>query len=147
MSFHYLAFRTFCQATEDEEKVVQALKFVSGVDAIEKCASEGYHGNRIVVLESAIRSKKRIEAFFGRISNSDIAQILETIEQRIDEECSLFFRLDKQEACLGRLVLTKGEDVISVRAKVECYPKRRESALEQARQYFESILSTATRQA
>jgi len=142
MGFHYLSFRTFCQATEDEEKVVQALKFVSGVDAVERNASEGYHGNKIVVLEGAIRSKKRIDAFFGRLSNSDIAKILETLEQRVDEECALFFRLDKQEAYLGRLILAKSEDVISVRAKVECYPRRRESALEQARRYFESILST-----
>ncbi|MDD1769450.1 MAG: hypothetical protein LUO79_00010 [Methanomassiliicoccales archaeon] len=147
MGFHYLAFRTFCQATEDEEKVTLALRYASGAEGVERSASEGYHGNKIVVLENAIRSKKKTDAFFDRLSDSDVAQILETLEQRVNEECALFFRLDKQEAYLGRLVVTKGDDVISVRAKIECYPKRRENALEQARQYFGSILSSASERA
>jgi len=140
MSFHSLSFRTFSQATEDEQKVVQALRFASGAGAVERSVSEGYHGNKIVILESTITSRKKIDSFFARLSKDDIERILATLDPRVDEECALFFRLDKQEAYLEKLVLTAGDDVISVRAKIECYPKRRENALNVAQEYFQSLL-------
>ncbi len=143
MSFHSLSFRTFCQATEDEAKVVQALRFVTGAEAVERSVSEGYHGNKIIVLESAITSRKKIDSFFSRLSRSELEQILATLDSRVDEECALFFRLDKQDAYQEKLRLTSGEDVISVRGKIECYPKRRETALTGAREYFESIIAEA----
>ncbi len=53
MAFTSVHFRTFVHATEDEGKVVQAMKFVSGLEEFERDVTEGHHGNKIVILEGA----------------------------------------------------------------------------------------------
>jgi RNA binding exosome subunit len=144
MTLHNLCFRAFCQATEDEAKVKAALLFASGGKAenIERTKCEGYYGNPIVILDVCIQSSRSIKSFFQRISQMDRRALLEDLERRIDEDCTLYFRLDKQEAYLGRLVLgEKGEehDIIAVHGKVKSYPKSRESSLRSMAEYLSSF--------
>jgi len=144
MTLHNLCFRAFCQATEDEVKVKAALLFASGgkVENIERTKCEGYYGNPIVILDVCIRSSRSIKSFFQRISELDRRVLLEDLERRIDEDCALYFRLDKQEAYLGRLVLgEKGEehDIIAVHGKVKSYPKSRESSLRSMADFLSSF--------
>jgi RNA binding exosome subunit len=53
-----------------------------------------------------------------------------TVDARTDDEGVFYVRLDKQEAFAGRLALTRGEDAIQLRLKLETYPATRERALE-----------------
>jgi len=140
MGFHSLSFRTFCQATEDEAKVIQALKFASGTEDVERNVSEGYHGNKIVVLTAWIRRKKQIDAFFSKLGPEDLLSLSETLCKRVDEDGDLFLRLDKQKAFLGELKVLDGEDVISVRGTVKAYPKRREIALTVVEEYLRVLI-------
>jgi hypothetical protein len=135
MTLHHLTFRAFCQATEDEARVAEALRFASGEDAKdinrERCI--GYHGNPIVIMDIAVLKARMVKGVFLRLSEEDRAELQGTLEGRIDEDCAFYFRLDKQEAYLGRMVLgEKGEehDVIAVHGKVKTYPKSREGAIE-----------------
>jgi RNA-binding protein len=144
MTLHNLCFRAFCQATEDEAKVKAALLFASGgkVENMERTKCEGYYGNPIVILDICIQSSRSIKSFFQRISELDRRALLEDLERRIDEDCALYFRLDKQEAYLGRLVLGEnGEehDIIAVHGKVKSYPKSRESSLGSMAEYLSSF--------
>ena len=141
MVLHGLTFRAFCQATEDEFKVVQALKFVSGVDDVSRSRSEGYFGNLILILEARVSSSRKIDAIFRRLDKSSIEEMIDSLESRVDDECSFFFRLDKQEAYLGRLVMREGQEVIAVRGKIESYPKRRDAALANMERYLESLVT------
>ena len=47
----HLDFRTFSHATEVEEKVKKALTFVSNCQEVSVTHSEGYHGNKILIME------------------------------------------------------------------------------------------------
>jgi RNA-binding protein len=140
MAFHSLNFRTFTHSTEDEERVVRAMVFTSGVSEVSRTKSSGYHGNPITILEATVGGRKEIDAFFGRLGKVAIEELVRTLERRIDDECSFFLRLDKQEAYLGRLVLAKKDDVIALRAKVKVYPRRKSIALEAVARYLESYL-------
>ncbi len=135
-------FRVFCHATEDEAKVVQALKFASGADEQTREVTEGYHGNPIIVLEVFIKEKRRSKDFFSRLSADDLQEIADSLEKRMDDDCNLYLRLDKQEAYLGNLKMTTSDDAIAVRAKVESYPKKLENAMKSATEFLESLIQS-----
>ena len=144
MTLHSLRFRAFCQATEDEEKVARAVLFTSGAEKedIERTKCTGYHGNPILLLEVVVTKAKMVKNVFLRLSPEDRAELLRTIEDRVDEECTFYFRLDKQEAFLSRIFLGEKEDendVIAVHGKVKTYPKTRDGALEVMREFLSSL--------
>jgi RNA-binding protein len=144
MTLHNLCFRAFCQATEDEARVTSALLFASGGKAedVRRAKCEGYYGNPILILDVCINSSRSIKSFFQRLSGSDRRVLQDNLEMRIDEDCAFYFRLDKQEAYLGRLALgEKGEedDIIAVHGKVKSYPKSRESSLRLMAEYLDSF--------
>jgi RNA binding exosome subunit len=144
MTLHNLCFRAFCQATEDEAKVRTALLFASGGkdEKVKRTKCEGYHGNPIVILDIYIESSRAIKSFFQRLLEVDRKALLEDLERRVDEDCAFYFRLDKQEAYLGRLALgEKGEenDIIAVHGKIKSYPKSRDSSLRSMAEYLSSF--------
>ncbi|MDH7508020.1 MAG: RNA-binding domain-containing protein [Methanomassiliicoccales archaeon] len=140
MVFHSLFFRVFVNATEDENKVIKALQFVSGTKEFKRSLSTGYHGNPITILESILRKKSEIDAFLNRLSLGDLKKIIDTLERRMDDEGFVYFRFDKQLAYHEQLVLTDGEDVIAVKGKAKAYPSTYERAINAAREYFESLI-------
>ncbi len=84
--------------------------------------------------------KADIRAFFRRLSREDLILLLDSVDQRMDDDGQFFFRLDKQKAFLEELVISSGDDCVHVRAKVESYPKRREKALENAKAMLQELL-------
>ena len=95
MSLHYLTFRAFCQATEDEGKVKSAIKFVSGIEDISVTRSQGFHGNPILIMEAEVKSKKRIDAVFLSLGQQQIQELRDTLDSRLDDDSNFFFRLDE----------------------------------------------------
>jgi hypothetical protein len=142
MAILNMHFRIFCHATEDETKVVQALKFVSGADDMTREVTEGYHGNPIVKLEVFIKEKRRSKDFFSRLDENIIQELVGTLDKRMDDDCNLFLRLDKQEAYIGNLKMTTNDDAIAVRAKIESYPKKRETAMKSVTEFLESMVQS-----
>jgi len=141
MTFHYLIFRAFCQATEEEKRVISALEFVSGSDDISVLRSQGFHGNPILVLETEVKSKKRIDSFFQNLERHHLQELRDILELRLDDDGNFFFRLDKQAAFEGRIVLTTQDDVIAVKGKVKAYPNNRENAMKVLVDYLDDRLS------
>jgi RNA binding exosome subunit len=131
--FHYVDLRTFCYDTEDEQRVRDALRHFLPEDVeIERAETEGHLGDRIVVLSARVELADHMRHVLGQLqAGADIEQIREQLDQRVDDNCSLFVHLDKQEAYLGDAQLGDG---IALRAKVEAYPAKKESAVENARE-------------
>lgn len=144
MSLHSLSFRAFCQATEDEMKVRRALLFASGAKEgdVERTKCQGYHGNPIVILDVTISSARAIKAVFQRLTAEDRGSMLEDLERRVDDQCAFYFRLDKQKAFMGEMLMgeaQEGDDIIAVHGKVKSYPKSRDTALSAMRAYLETL--------
>jgi hypothetical protein len=144
MPLHYLSFRTFVQATEVEERVVEAMRLVTGVDEFERTETEGYHGNPIIILETTLKRKRDIRNVFSRLDTEDVQLLIDTLDERVDEDSHLYMRLDKQEAFLGGMRLADGGDVIRVRGALISHPKNREVAIASLKVFLESCLSQAT---
>ncbi len=137
VTFHYIEFKTHCHATESLEKVKKALDDLVGEELeVEISEAEGYYGNPIEILEGKISRNQDMDDFFDQLPKDFKRKLLKDLERRIDERCNFFFRVDKSEAFEGEIVLTDGGNSIRVRARVESYPSRRETAIEKMREYL-----------
>ena len=131
--FHYLDVRAFRYGTEAEDRVEAALRTLLPEDAeLERTSSEGHHGDTIVVLSTRIERADDIRTVLQRLEDAGVTEtILGELDDRIDDNNSLFVHLDKQAAYRGELRLGEG---ISLRGKVEAYPATRDAAIENVRE-------------
>ncbi|MEM4525894.1 MAG: RNA-binding domain-containing protein [Methanothermobacter sp.] len=123
---HNISYRVMVHGTEDEEKVIKALKKILPTASPQKEKLEGHHGNPLTLLKGKITDKKTIKDFTERIK--PILGKLD-IERHVDEAGNLFLRLDKQRAYNGEWKLVKHGDSIHLKLKIEAYPARREVAI------------------
>ncbi|MFC7080171.1 RNA-binding protein [Halorussus caseinilyticus] len=136
--FHYIDLRAFCYATEDDKRVEQALRtYLPDEFEIERATSEGHHGDRILVLSARVENADEMRRVLSRVAElPDADGLLDELDQRVDDNCSLFLRLDKQAAYRGEAELGEG---ITFRAKVEAYPAKKDAAVENAREALTAL--------
>jgi len=134
--FHYIDLRTFCYATEDEKRVEEALRqFLPEEFEIDRVENTGHHGDRIVILSARVETADGMRVVLDQLAALDsIDRVLEELDERVDDNCSFFLRLDKQAAFNGLVRLGEG---ITLRAKVEAYPAKHEKAVANAREAIE----------
>ncbi|WP_276271411.1 RNA-binding protein [Haloarcula litorea] len=136
--FHYVDLRTFCYATEDDKRVEQALRtFLPEETEVERAESEGHYGDRIVVLSARVENADEIRHVLSRVASlDDIDDVRAELDDRVDDNCSFFLTFDKQAAFRGEV---RRGDGITLRAKVEAYPAKREKAVANARELLDDL--------
>ncbi|RLF95656.1 exosome protein [Thermococci archaeon] len=125
-----IEIESFCHATEDEKKVLEALKNLTDAK-FEKNNVVGHYGNPIKIYKVRITRKKDINDFLTLFNKID-KNILEPIEERIDEKGRFYLRLDKQSLYFGKFVIDNEGDVHII-IKIVSYPLRREKVIENAK--------------
>ena len=130
---------TTSQATEDMKKVEKALALFlphNITPSIRKY--EGYYGNLIHLLKVELEKSRDVNTFLRILrecmSEHTRASLRDEIPERMDDDCVLHLRFDKQRALFGETVLTRSPDCIVVSMKVLTYPKSREEAIKRARE-------------
>lgn len=147
---HYILLRATAHATEDRQRVLQALSLFlpenytnnssSGSGNIDSMEIEGHHGNPMVLYSVTLKRKPEIKAFTEKLNeglspkNRDI--LLGELHERLDDELMLHLRFDKQEAYLGHVHFSDTTDSIIVKLKVATYPKNREKAIQAMEDLF-----------
>lgn len=140
MTFHYIELKTYCHATESLDKVKKALFFVAGREIdLEKSETEGYYGNPILILTGELTRNREMDKFFRSLPEGLIEELTDGLERRIDERCNFYFRLDKGGAFLEEYRSSRGDNTIRVRARVESYPAKRETAIKKIDKYLKEI--------
>ncbi|CAD7774360.1 RNA-binding protein [Candidatus Methanoperedenaceae archaeon GB50] len=134
--FHYVLLHAIVHSTEEIGRVISALRFLLQADdddVVSQSRVKGHYGNEMVLLEAKLTKSKDIRRFLDIISDqlppSDLSRLRSEMSERVDDECVLHIRFDKQEAFMGRLALAKRGDVISARLKIKAYPASKENAL------------------
>ena len=129
--FHYVDLRTFVYATEHEQRVADALRhFLPPEAELERQETTGHLGDRILVLSTRLEKADDVRHVLSTVAESEEFATLESeLEDRVTENCELFVSLDKQAAFGGETRLGEG---ITLRAKVEAYPAKRDAAVENA---------------
>jgi RNA binding exosome subunit len=135
---HYVDLRTFCYATEDDERVEAALRTFLPPDVdIERTVSEGHHGDRILVLSARVERAEEMRYVLDTLAAlEDFRAVIDELEDRVDDNNAFYLTLAKQAAFEGRV--TRG-DGITLRSKIEAYPAERETAVQNIRELFESL--------
>jgi RNA binding exosome subunit len=138
--FLKIHLRAMAQATEAEERVGHAMFFATEFKDISATRTKGHFGNPITIFEAELSKSGDMRSLLKKLDEAGIlAQIIEQVEQRLDEDCVLHFRLDKQKAYAEVLALADSRDIIDVGMKVAAYPARREIALEAILDWIEGL--------
>ncbi len=135
MLFHRLSLEAFCHATEDPGRVREAMRNVLP-EALREAKFkeqrvEGSFGNGIIIFSLEFERHAEVKELVDFIKENIKKEDLEyfDIEEHVTDNDEFWMRLDKQEACGGRLVLG-GQDTIQLKGKVAAFPAKREKALE-----------------
>ena len=136
--FHYVDLRAFAYATEHDRRVEDAMRhFLPPETEIERQETTGHHGDRILVLSTRLENADDVRHVLSRLAESaDVDRLRTELEDRITDNCEFFVTLDKQAAFGGETTLGDG---ITLRAKVEAYPAKREAALENANEVLDRL--------
>ena len=136
--FHYVDLRAFCYATEGEKRVGDALRtFLPDDVELDRAESGGFHGDRILVLSARLERADEMRHVLSALTELDgIEAVIGELDHRVDEDCTFFLTLDKQAAFRGEVARGDG---ITLRAKVEAYPARKESAVANVRETLEGL--------
>jgi len=138
--FHSVELRVHCHATEEESRIEKALRTLGPDGTIETERAEGHHGNPILLMRCRIQKDDAIAAFWRRVKDEGLLdRILETLEERIDDDAVLHLRFDKQRAFAGAIEPAQDADAIAVRAKVAAHPAKKTVAVRVAREYLRRL--------
>lgn len=139
-AFHWIRIKTICYSTEDWDLLRGVMLRLSGLEEVVAEATEGQHGNPMLILDAELTHSREFSAFFERLGGDVVEELLAGLDDRIGDDCVLYARLAKQEAVQGRCALGRGGDVISVIAKVAAHPARKEVAVEAASEFLARVL-------
>lgn len=115
----YINIRFFAHATEDLEKVVNAVQNILPRDSIEGIAFnrtnlEGHYGNPITLFEAKIKDKETIRALMENLSSNLSTLNKEELSRETERyigEGSFYLRLDKQAAIQGKIRLVTSDPI------------------------------------
>ena len=138
--FHWVKVKMICYATENENSLYEVMTTLTGLENFDVDASEGQHGNPIIVVDAELTHNKEINHLFTELGEGLIEQLLADLNNKIDDECIFYIRLDKQRAVLGGYSISHGGDVISITGKLVSHPARKEIAVRNAETFLREIL-------
>ena len=115
----YIDIRVFSHATEDEAKVIEAIKKIlppiyADTIILEKHVLSGHHGNPITFFDARVKDKETLRAIVEKIATNLNTLDKETLSSRLDEHTekgSLYLRLDKQAAFMGEFKLAQVDPI------------------------------------
>lgn len=140
--FHWVKLRATAHQTEDPARVGEALRVASGLDeeafeaALEATAFDSQFGGEVTMLEVAVTRNRAIRDCFEFLFAEPAVReaVLGNLDARVDDEGTLYLRLDKQAAYGGTLQPGEGDDTVQVKFRIQTHPVNREAALAQYRE-------------
>ena len=129
---------TVCHATESGDKIREAVEFLTGKDAeFEWRKTETHFHQPMELLYARLKGRDGLERVLSEISDEGLKEIIETVEDRMDDDNVLHFRLDKQACFLHSPILSsrvvprdrKEHDSIDVEVRAITYPGSRSNAV------------------
>lgn len=128
-------------ATEDEDKVRKALYEIVPIDSpIARSLTRGHHGGGIVILQVDLGKSQIMrwwESLVEKMGPHGLQILKTSIWSRVDDNCVLYLRFDKQEAYRGKAVLCEHGDSIHGKVKISAYPAKQKNAVERVLGFLE----------
>lgn len=129
-----LSVQTFINATEDAEKVMEALTNLFGEELprdVEAEELEGVYRNPITLVRIRYRKERDISRILSRWYGTPFwNEAMERVEERLDDGLDMHVKVDKGSAYRGEIELWRKGGSIAITLKVATYPSSRERTLE-----------------
>lgn len=136
-TFHWMRVQTFCYATERKELLEEAMEALLGdADEYSEDESIGEHGNVMTILEAHLSHQRQYRNLFISLGEPVRQWILDDIENRIDDDCVFYIRLDKQKAVQGIYEPAHHGDVMAITGKVQSHPARKDVAVRNLKEFL-----------
>ena len=140
-AIHSISVSVFAHGTEDEGKVLAALRrIVPESVSVDRLPVTGHFGNPMVILtariEKAYETRHIIGAIKKELPKDELIDLREQIPQHLNQRCTLVMKFDKQAAA-GGFLRQGNEDPIVLRVKIAAYPARVETATQIIRDLFD----------
>jgi RNA binding exosome subunit len=133
MGVHHLTWRVTASGLEDEELIASAISELIANDElvdIEKTTS--YYGSPIHLISAVTKKNKLAIKSLSKLGSQNLDVLISSLEDRLDENNTLHFRLGLDEFIQGEVVIVSSNTKsIKGQTKLEVYPGQ--SALEEAR--------------
>ncbi|MGE0793170.1 MAG: RNA-binding domain-containing protein [Candidatus Woesearchaeota archaeon] len=96
-------------------------------------------GKDLFVVEFKIEKDKIIKDILKNLKEKlgkKQCDLIVSQENRVDEDCNFFIRLDKNELIKNNFILTDGGNCLHIKFKLACYPNKREVGLKLVEEIF-----------
>jgi RNA binding exosome subunit len=115
----YVEIRVFAHATEDLQKVLNAVRNtlpqeIGENTLLRKTTLTGHHGNPITLFQTKITDKKALPLILEKIAASLSSLDKETLNTELKlhlEKHNLYLRFDKQAAYVGELTFSSNDPI------------------------------------
>jgi len=135
----------FVKPEDDEAAVKEHLLSLFPFDlehekiAVLRSKATGFNQREIIILEVELKKEKHTNAFLKSLKqklNSQQKSVLVKQENRLDDECNFFIRLDKHKLLNDEYWITDSGDCYHVRISIAAFPKNKENARKVVEQVF-----------
>jgi RNA binding exosome subunit len=133
-----MRIQVFCYATENEDLIRSVMADIAGDEVVED-VSESEHGNPLLILSKEMTKQKDFVRVFGKLGPDVITEIKSDIENRVDDDCVFYLRLDKQKLVGGEYAIAHHGDVMSITCKTASHPARKEIAVRNLLEFLSSL--------
>ena len=124
VGFHHITWRATASAVSNVDAVVDALAWlVNDTDAVETDKSSSYHGPEMTLITATTSNKRKAMHSFSRLGEANIRTLMDAMDERLDGQNILHFRLSLDALIDGHVVLA-GEaqgPTVKGQAKLEVY--------------------------
>lgn len=133
MRIDYVSIQALCHATEDEDKVLEAVKRL--YPSFSKRTCTGYFKNPIYVFEAHITRKKEISPVVQLLKENLASPLKKDLPRRVDQKGNIYIRLDKQKLYKGSYVL-KNSGEVKITIHMQYHPSKGKDAIYYAEKVF-----------
>lgn len=125
MGLHYVNWNATCSGLEDQKIFLDAFSWLTDNPEIPKSEkTTSYFGGSIYLITASINNKSQATKSLQKLGKSNLEQLLQEIDHRLDEENCIHLRLDLNRLLSGEIKLVNPSHGPTVKGKfkLEIYP-------------------------
>lgn len=142
---NHIKINVFVKPEDDEATVKKHLLALFPFDleeekiVLHRSRAAGFNQREIIILETDLVKERHTNAFldfFKSKLNEQQKAMVAKQENRLDDECNFFIRLDKEKLMKGEFWITDSGNCYHIRISIAAFPKKRERAKEVVERIF-----------
>ena len=124
MGIHHISCRATASGVDNLSSITKAMTWLCGnEDLINVDRTTSYHGSEISLVTAKLSKNKDIKSIIERLTTEDLSVIAGNLEQRIDQDNTLHFRICLNSLIGQKITVVKAEErSVKFNIKIESYP-------------------------